>query len=232
VYQRFIRPLLMSSALLATLAAAGRAEEAKLEVKKATGKIELTDPAGDVQPIHGSSGDYPGLDVVGLAIASDGKQITITATLKDPPGSFASDLINIYIDTDNQPATGMKMIFPELGGFEYKAQLQACANYSDGSSACIGGSTKAKPTKHWAAIQLDRFKGKDQNDKETVVDSMGFPGSKASAQVPIPAKVVQGSIDYADLKVKPGQTIRILVSESSAGGNLDSYFPEILLKLQ
>lgn len=43
---------------------------------------------------------------------------------------------------------------------------------------------------------------------------------------------MQGSIDYADLKVKPGQTIRILVNEAGAGGNLDSYFPEILLKLQ
>jgi len=83
-----------------------------------------------------------------------------------------------------------------------------------------------------AAIQLDRFKGKGQYDKETVVDSMGFPGSKASAQLPITGKVVQGSIDYADLKVKPGQTIRIVVNESGGGGNLDSYFPEILLKLQ
>jgi len=232
VYQRLIRSLLMSTVLLATVGSAVRAEEAKLEVKKASGKIELTDPAGDVQPIHGSSGDYPGLDVVGLAIASDGKQITFTATLKDPPGSFASDLLGIYIDTDNQAATGMEMTFPELAGFEYKAELQACADYSDKSSACVGGSTKAKPTKHWAAIQLDRFKGKGQYDKETVVDSMGFPGSKASAQLPITGKVVQGSIDYADLKVKPGQTIRIVVNESGGGGNLDSYFPEILLKLQ
>jgi len=232
VNQRLIHSLLMSCVLLATVAADGRAEEAKLEVKKATGKIELTDPAGDVQPIHGSSGDYPGLDVVGLAIASDGKQITFTATLKDPPGSFASDLLAFYFDTDNQPTTGMAMTYPELAGFEYKAELQACADYSDKSSACVGGSSKAKPTKHWAAIQLDRFKGKGQYDKETVVDSMGFPGSKASAQVPITGKVVQGSIDYADLKVKPGQTIRILVNESGGGGNLDSYFPEILLKLQ
>lgn len=230
--QRLIRSALMSSALLATFAMAARAEEAKLEVKKATGKIELTDPAGDVEPIHGSSGDYPGLDVVGVSISSDGKQITFTATLKDPPGSFASDVLGIYIDSDDQPATGMKMTFPELGGFEYKAELQACADYADKSSACVGGSSKSKPTAHWAAINLERFKGKGEYDKDTVVDSMGFPGSKASAKVPIPGKAVQGSIDYADLKVKPGQTIRILVSESGAGGNLDSFFPEILLKLQ
>lgn len=233
MYQRLVHSLLLSSALLATLAPAVRADETKkLEVQKASGKLELTDPAGDVQPIHSSSGDYPGLDVVNLAVASDGKQIAFTATLKDPPGSFATEVLAVYFDTDNKPATGMQMTYPELGGFEYKAQLEACADFSDKSSACVGGSVKAKPTRHWAAINLEHYKGKGEYDKDTVVDSMGFPGSKASAQVPIPGKVVQGSIDYADLKVKPGQTIRILVSEACAGGNLDSYFPEILLKLQ
>jgi hypothetical protein len=217
---------------LATLTPAVRADETKLQVQKATGKIELTDPAGDVQPIHSSSRDYPGLDVVSLTIASDGKQIAFTATLADPPGSFATEVLSVYFDTDNKQTTGMQMTYPELGGFEYKAELQACADYSDKSSACVGGSEKGKLTRHWAAVNLVRYKGKGAYDTDTVVDSMGFPGSKASAQEPIPGKIMQGSIDYADLKVKPGQTIRILVSEACAGGNLDSYFPEILLKLQ
>jgi len=224
--------VLLSSILVAALAPAARAAEPeKLEVRRANGRIELDDPAGDVEPIHGNSGDYPGLDVVHLVIASDGKQIAFAATLKDPPGSFASEVLTIYFDTDNKPETGMQMTFPALGGFEYKADLDACADYSDKSSACVGGSSKAKPTRHWAGVDLERFKGKGEYDKDSVVDSMGFPGRKASAQVPIPGKVVQGAIDYADLKVKPGQTIRILVREVSAGGNLSSYFPEILLTL-
>ena len=225
--------VLLSSILVAALAPPARAAEPeKLEVRRANGRIELDDPAGDVEPIHGSSGDYPGLDVVHLAIASDGKQIAFAATLKDPPGSFASEVLTIYFDTDNKPETGMQMTFPALGGFEYKADLDACADYSDKSSACVGGSSKAKPTRHWAGVDLERFKGKGEYDKDSVVDSMGFPGRKASAQVPIPGKVVQGAVDYADLKVKPGQTIRILVREVSAGGNLSSYFPEILLTLK
>lgn len=225
--------VLLSSVLAAALALpAFAAEPETLEVRRATGRIELSDPAGDVEPIHGSSGDYPGFDVVHLAIASDGKQISFAATLKDPPGSFASEVVTIYFDADNRPETGMQMTYPKLGGFEYRAKLEACADYSDKSSACIGGSTKGKLTRHWAGIDLDRFTGKGEYDKETVVDSMGFPGRKASAQVPIPGKVVEGTIDYSDLKVKPGQTIRILVSESGAGGNLSSYFPEILLTLK
>jgi len=225
--------VLLSSILVAALAPAARAAEPeKLEERRANGRIELDDPAGDVEPIHGSSGDYPGLDVVHLVIASDGKQIAFAATLKDPPGSFASEVLTIYFDTDDKPETGMQMTFPALGGFEYKADLDACADYSDKSSACVGGSSKAKPTRHWAGVDLERFKGKGEYDKDSVVDSMGFPGRKASAQVPIPGKVVEGAIDYADLKVKPGQTIRILVREVSAGGNLSSYFPEIHLTLK
>ena len=65
------------------------------------------------------------------------------------------------------------------------------------------------------------------------VSSLGFPGSKASAQTPIAGTVVQGAFDYADLKVKPGQTIRILAKESCGyKADDDGLFPEILLTLK
>ena len=87
--------------------------------------------------------------------------------------------------------------------------------------------------RHWAAVNLERYKGSDAYDRETVVDSMGFPGSKASAQMPIAGTVVQGTIDYADLKVKPGQTIRILAKESCGyKAEDDGLFPEIRLTLK
>ena len=45
--------------------------------------------------------------------------------------------------------------------------------------------------------------------------------------------VAQGAIDYVDLKVKPGQTIRILVKESSGyRAEDDGLFPGILLTLK
>ena len=45
--------------------------------------------------------------------------------------------------------------------------------------------------------------------------------------------VAQGAIDYADLKVKPGQTIRILAKESCGyKAEDDGLFPEILLTLK
>jgi hypothetical protein len=67
-----------------------------------------------VQPIHSSARD-PGFDVVGLAIASDGKQITFTATLKDPPGSFATEVLTVYFDTDNRAADRNADDLPRVG---------------------------------------------------------------------------------------------------------------------
>lgn len=78
------------------------------------------------------------------------------------------------------------------------------------------------------------FKGESNfAAKEDVVDSMGFPGSKAAVQVPVNGKMVEAPIDYADLKVKSGQTIRILARET--GGSAtdgEGYFPIVLLTLK
>jgi hypothetical protein len=200
------------------------------ETKKAMGSIELTDPAGDVSPIGTSDGvNYPGFDVVKLSVKSDGKQIAFVATLKDPPGPFASRVIELYFDVDNNAKSGTSLSFPPADGFEYTAELSACVDYADGSSACAGGS-KAKPKSHWAAINLSRYKGKMEFDKDTVVDSMGFMGAKPSAKAPITANIVRGSIDYGDLKVKPGQTIRLLIKESHDKDT--GLFPEVLLTLK
>ena len=197
---------------------------------KAVGSVELKDAAGDATPITTSSGEEPGLDVVLLDITSGGGRLDLKATLAGPPGRFASDAIKLYIDADNNPATGIKMFGDGPSGFEYVAELDLCIKYSDGSEACQGGSTKGKPTSRYAAVELKRFKGTSEYDNDTVVDAMGFPGSKAATQVPVTGNVVQAGLDLADLKAKPGQTLRLLAKESS--GKDDAYFPVVLLTLK
>jgi len=208
------------------------ATSASVEVRKAVGSIELTDPAGDVQPISTNKAPVPGLDVVKLSLASDGKQLHIGVTLKDPPGAFATDVVQLYFDTDNNARTGAGlMFFEELTGFEFRSKLWACAKYSNGGSACSGqvGDTV---TAHYAATSLDQYTGATENNPVTVVDSIRFPGRRASAQVPIEGKLVQGTLDYTDLGVKPGQTIRILVRETCSKNDLSSFFPDIQLTLK
>jgi len=210
---------------------AGAADAKKAAPKKAAGSVELTDGTGDVDPIHTSDNvDYPAFDVTKVAVKSDGKQISVAATLKEPPGVWASDVVVLYFDTDNDAKSGASLIWPRIGGFEFVGELNACVDYADRSSACAGGS-KAKPTAHWAAVNLSRYTGKEQFQKETVVDRMGFPGKKASPKAPVTGNVVQGSFDYADLKVKPGQVIRLQIKESHGNDN-DGLFPEVLLTLK
>ena len=221
----------LAAGAVALIVVSAGAAETKRAPLKAAGSIDLTDPAGDVSPIHTSDGaNYPGFDVVKLSVKSDGKQIAFVATLKDPPGPFASRVIELYFDVDNNATSGASLSFPPADGFEYTAELSACVDYTDGSSACAGGS-KAKPKSHWAAINLSRYKGKKEFEgKDTVVDSMGFPGAKPSPKAPITANIVQGSIEYGDLKVKPGQTIRLLIKESHDKDM--GLFPEVLLTLR
>jgi len=217
--------------LIGIFSAVVSAQEAK--PVKAAGAVELKDAAGDMGSITTSDGEEPPLDIVLLAIKSDGKRITFAATLKDNPGRFATAPVTAYIDSDNNLSTGVKLGFEGPTGFEYKAEISLCIKYDGGGEAC-SGAAGSKPTARYGAVNLDLFKGKSNYDeKETVVDSMGFPGSKASVKVPVTAKVVEASFEYADLKVKPGQTIRILAQET--GGSAtdgDGYFPVVLLTLK
>jgi hypothetical protein len=202
---------------------------------KAVGAIDLKDPAGDMGPITTSDKDQPPLDIVGLSIKSDGTKLDFAATLAGPFGRWATEVLTAYIDTDNNPATGLKPGMTIPGGFDHKAQIELCMAYSNGSEACVGGTSDAKATvtKRYIAIDLKHFKGDAEfGNDEKVLDSMGFPGSKASRQVPAVGQIVQASIDYADLKVKPGQTIRILCREAGGAPKDSGLFPIVVLTLK
>lgn len=198
----------------------------------AKGAIELPDAVGDVSPIHTTGKDYPGLDVVKLALRSDGRRITVAATLHEPPGDFASDVVRLYFDTDADASTGAQFTFPKIGGFEYEAELAACVSYADRSEACAGGMA-AKAIGHWGAIEVNRYKGTGQFDTEPVVSAMGFFGRKASPRMKVEGTVVESTIEYADLRVKPGQKIRVVARESHAMSSPDGgFFPDVLLTLK
>jgi hypothetical protein len=195
------------------------------EVKRAKGGIELDDPAGD------SKSNY---DVVKLVIQSDGKQIRFVVTLKDPPGNYARPVIEVFFDTDNNPATGAKLWFSDgkMGiGYDYTSKLKSCIKYSNGVTACAGQS-KAEVSDRFGVMDLYRYKGKKERSKVRVVASMGSKRKKTGKRTPIKGRVVQGVLNYEDLKVKSGQTIRILVWESGAHIKKRALFPEVLLTLK
>lgn len=216
------RLVLILIVLTATLALAF---SASADVKKAKGSIELSDPAGD----GGKK-----FDVVKLAIVSDGKQIKFDVTLKEPPGNYADSVIEVFFDTDNDSNSGAKLFFSDgkMGiGYNFTSKLKSCIKYDNGVTACAGGS-KAKVLERFGAMDLYRYDGKKERSKVKVVASMGSKKQKTSKRIPITGKVVQGMLDYADLMVKSGQTIRILVWESGVQTKDKALFPEVLLTLK
>jgi len=223
---------MLKEGLTALILAGALAPPATAEVVTAAGSVELTDATGDVAPFHTPTGDFPGFDVVKLALASDGKTLSVTATLKSAPGGVASPVVELFFDTDNNAATGAALTSPKARGFEYQARIDACAEYTGGASACEGSFGKAKATKHWSAFDLERFKGAEASQIETVVAAMGIGDGKPSPHTPIVGKVVRAVIDYADLGVKPGQTMRVLAREACGIQAEDGgLFSEVVLTL-
>jgi len=199
------------------------------ETLKATVGVELDDPAGDMNGISSSTGEEPPLDVVHVRLTSDGTKLAFEVTLAAAPGIFASSALDVWIDADGNAATGVE-VSDRGAGFDYKLEIDSCVDYVGGGSACAG-SVGSKATAHWSAVNLDKLTDNSYSG-ETVIDSLGFPGRRASAKTPISGKVLAGSIDYADIGAEPGGTIRLLMRESGGSPKDDGYFPLVELTLK
>jgi hypothetical protein len=211
-------------------------------VTSVDGRAELTDPSGDVKPIIyrvsvGSGPEkevkYPGFDVVKLMVSSDGKAITFAATLTAPPANAAHEVIEFYIDTDNNPKTGVT--HPDsrlLTGVEFYGQLEACIEHPTFGLSCA--TTEERPAAFTGVVTLAKF-GKDWMFKDALFDVPAAGNVKEPRKTPIKGPVVQATVDYASMGLTSGQTLRLIAREYSAGTveNVgQGYLPEILLTLK
>ena len=206
---------------------------------KGAGSVELTDPAGDVEPIiyRESVGNgperevkYPAFDVVKLAVSSDGKAIAFAATLTAPPARASYEVLEFFIDKDNNPKTGIKLPPPpsNLTGLEFYGTLEDCLEHELFGTLCAGAEDKLKG--HSAIVTLEKY-GKDWMFKDTLLSIPASGTVKEPKKVPVTGPLVQASVDYASLGVKPGQTIRLLVREACAAKG-QGFFPDIILTLK
>lgn len=192
--------------------------------------------------------EYPGFDVVKLSLHSDGQVLTVAATLKNlsdmppvatiknmpsaviknMPSSIPGEVIALYFDIDNDRNTGVgiDMAREQGGGFDLKSQLYVCLNYGGGSYSC-SGPDEGKVTGFFGAADLGRF-GKPEGDQYWS-DTEPIAGLGQSTKLPIVDRVVKAELKYSDLKVKSGQTIRILAQKNCSDRE---FSPEILLTLK
>ncbi len=206
----------LSVALMAaTLSASGA------EVKKAAGEFTFDDPTGDVQPMSSSSGEHPGRDVVKLRVVSDGSSLTIAANLATGiSGTFANDVVQLFVDKDNDASTGSEANWAKVSGFEWKVELLVCIEYENGGTACVGGAGD-KAVAYYAVLKVT-----DTATGQALTSVWDLP------QTPIQENIVESKVSYDELGVQSGQTIRIFARESSGAYDADSYFPEVALTLK
>jgi hypothetical protein len=203
--------------------------------------VELADPAGDVKPVvyRHSVGNgperevpYPGFDVVKLAIASDGRQITFAATLSAAPARVSYEVLEFYVDADNNARTGITQPFDRrLVGLEYYGTLEDCLVHPTFGPTCAG--TEDQPVPHAAMVTLERY-GKEWMNKDTLLTFPAPTPDKQAVMTPVKGAVVQSTLPYAAFGGKPGQTIKLYVREACAGemGGTDGFFAPILLTLK
>ena len=227
---------LVASAL--TLMAEGQSPAAPVT---ATGAVELADPAGDIKPIiyRESVGNgperevrYPGFDVVKLGISSDGRLVTFTATLAAAPARASYEVLEFYVDTDNNARTGINQPFDKrLVGLEYYGTLEDCLVHPTFGTQCAGA--EANPIPHTAMVSLERY-GKEWMNKDTLLTFPAPTPDTQAALTPVKGAVVQSTLPYSAFAGRPGQTIKLYVREACAGemSGPDGFFPPILLTLK
>ena len=217
---------------LCALGVTGSASAAPVPALKPVPSYEYNNPAGDPNPKYGSPIDR---NVVKASIASDGSNILLSATLKeDEQGDSAGPVLDLYIDTDGNAATGGRAYWgkdakPPKAGYEYRAQLSVCLAYNENVGACAGGAPQPPKSRH-VRILLDKFKGKpgadlDGMNSETIISGFG------PATDPFTGRVLQGKIPYAKLGLKSGQAVRISARKGAVAGE-QSFLPDFLLALK
>lgn len=115
------------------------------ENAKAVEVVELDHPVMDAKDkMQGSKG----VDVVKLTASSDGTKLKTMALLHKEVKAYITDsaglTLAVYLDTDNNPATGGEIPFCKKNGFERRIELRICLDYGGVMHICGGGMSGKK----------------------------------------------------------------------------------------
>jgi hypothetical protein len=171
--------------------------------------------------------------IIGISVHSDGKFLIIDTEMKNKLTTRAGVALRVYVDTDNNAATGAADPSGKHKGFEYRSSVEACIDDFKGGATCSGD--ESKPKAYHGLAEVSRLKKGDPSPpssswilRDTADDIRKFYDAE---QTPNDGKVVEGKIAYADIGVKPGQTIRLVACTASAFHDF-TFFPDILLQLK
>ncbi len=196
--------------------------------------VELNDPAGDVEE--------GGADIIKTSFNSDGEKLAIRIELKDEVAATfankqASNVLELYVDTDRSEATGGALIMTERKGFEYLATVGVCIIHESAegkSTSCAGGPKGGKITGLFSGLTVEKYdKDGDYNGK-VIAEPMGI-GSPSILKLPhgkVEGRHIEAEIPYTIMGMRSGQEIRILAAESFERSHESRYSRDIILILK
>ena len=183
--------------------------------------VELDHPVMDAKDkMQGSKG----VDVVKVTVKNDGTQLQTSALLHKEVKQYITDsagrTLSIYLDTDNNSATGGEIPFCSMNGFERRIDLSICLDFGGGTYICGGGMGK-KASSFLNGQNIYDYNSKKNSWEQKISEVKG----------PITSNQLDSSVSYQTLDIKPGTTIRISAQESDASFQ-KGCFAEAFLKLK
>jgi hypothetical protein len=189
--------------------------------------VTLKDAAGDVR-----GKDDDNLDVVAVGLDSDGKSLLVSATLAADVSALmskrnASDALRMFIDTDDNPATGGEITWAAgRKGYDTEVDAYSCLKYANGE-ACMGG-LGGKPTGYFTSYGIQKWKKQGDNGSFEMELMPGSEGSTGTAA----GRTLKVAVPYAKLGLRAGQTIRVAVRESDGPYDATAVMADARLKLK
>jgi len=189
-------------------------------------RLMVEDPAGDVD----SSGEHPAMDVVSVALDSDGIDLHVEITLAKEAayyldGHLAGTVASLLFDVDGNLETGGKVVFGRKPGFDIALNVDACIKYEDGE-ACAGGLGDSKVEGFFSSYQVLRY----EQDAPFPESIHGDPFWKSPRQ-PITGQQIRVSVPYAMLGFEAGQELRVSIREADAGMFEEAFSDDVSLTL-
>lgn len=196
--------------------------------------VELNDPAGDVEK--------GGADIIKTSFDSDGKSLAIRIELKDEVAATfadrtASNVLELYVDTDRSDATGGALITTQRKGFEYLARVGVCLirEILDGkgeATSCQGGGKGGKIKGLFSGVDVEKYDKDGGYNSNLIADPMGSFGTLTLAHGTVEGRQIEAAIPYTILGVRSGQTIRIMAAERFERSHESRYSRDIFLMLR
>jgi hypothetical protein len=211
--------------------------------------VLIADPKGDVRESFMDEAAYE-FDITDLKMALGEKDLYVLITFAQPiletcekngrqkPGeAHAKTVATIFVDADNNKATGGEEFFSKRGGFESKIEIWSGVAKEDGSMSVSGGAymtdvESGAPLKYFLEIIPSRYNPAENELKTDFSQKM--QSDETPEYVAFASNALEARIPFEKVGtlMKDAKALRVLLSESGSGMGEESFSEEVVAQIE